>query len=120
MTESETGSIGKEQCVCPIGKYGTDFKCTLCPPGTFLDRIGGRIESDCIPCPAGTYKVHSGAGPCLPADSGYFANQGVTAQTKCPTMSSTKFIASKTLVDCLCPPGYYGDAEISCSICPNE
>lgn len=77
------------------------FSCVECSPGTYYDNDTRR----CPQCDKGYYQDTSGQDSCV----------------RCPDNTTTQFIGSKSISDCIdaCKPGFwstYGTPE--CSVCP--
>ncbi|RHY40035.1 hypothetical protein DYB38_002208 [Aphanomyces astaci] len=78
---------------CPRGVYGnlpglTTSTCTsLCPKGTYNDKLGATSIDDCKPCPKGTYGQSTGmtskvcTAPC-PLGS-YSMTEGLSSVSSC-------------------------------------
>lgn len=88
---------------CPLRTIASlhTFSCVECSPGTYYD----NNKLSCPQCDKGYYQDTGGQDSCV----------------RCPENTTTQFIGSKGINDCIdaCKPGYwstYGTPE--CSLCP--
>ena len=108
-TKSETYSFGGcwpcNHVHCKEG-YGAVKPCILSETGS---RKSAADESNCGPCPPGTYKGNAGSEVCSPCDPGMYNSRfAATVCTKrCPSHSHS-LAGSKYASDCLCNAGYTG------------
>lgn len=86
-----------------------------CKPGMY-----GSYDDNCLPCLKGTYRLSFGnheSAICIQCDGGkYSDNLGSTECKACP-FNSTSPSASEELLDCVCDPGFQGNAVDTCTIC---
>lgn len=104
---------------CPAGSSNP----IICPAGTFGNANNLKSESDCTPCPAGSYCLGGKTAPDGICQAGYYCTEGTKYQTQfaCPAGKySTR--ANLTHVDeCEdCPKGHYcGSATVIPIECPD-
>ncbi|OAF70026.1 hypothetical protein A3Q56_02216, partial [Intoshia linei] len=132
--------------ICPKGYYCKGGIKQSCPIGTYLDKTGSILVSDCIACPGGKYCSHQGisvisslpnckAGYYCPSGSpkpnpldltkggnlctiGHYCPEGSSVPLECATGTFSQ-VVGKILCD-VCPKGYYCDVKKMSSpkICP--
>ena len=122
---------GEPVCVaCDAGKYASANECVDCAPGSVS--AAGAIE--CVSCGSGETSIApfvecvcaegftgtpSSCAACEVAE--YKDTVGTAACTACPNFAQfTQAIASTSVTDCLCEPGYFApDASLlySCEAC---
>ena len=112
---------------CPVGHW-CGAGCTdpiACPPGTFTEVTGATNESWCRPCKAGHWCQ---SGRPFACGENTYANGSMRADLSacvpCPANSSTNGnIASTSLRDCGCSPGFYRkhpNSTEDCTPCPSQ
>ena len=70
--------------ICPVGNYCPGKGKTQCPAGTYRNTTGGKQESDCSKCAAGTYSS-AGASSCSQCPANTYSGEGAASCENCPT-----------------------------------
>lgn len=106
---------------CPAGKYSfaTMTYCSDCPKGRFSAE-DGQAEA-CDPCSQGTFNSDMSQTLCSSCPIGkYTANTENTFCLSCPSNSTSFQERSISLLNCVCPFGYFGiPTKSGCLKCPN-
>ncbi|KAJ1491451.1 hypothetical protein T484DRAFT_1882630 [Baffinella frigidus] len=128
-------------CVCDVGFYGSPAiadPCVACPEGTFNEERDGLDVADCQACPDDS---DAPAGNTLrtgcTCNLGFYGSPGVSC-TQCPVNAfrdsrngtvvadcaacpnnSSAPLASDSVADCVCDPGFWGDPAhgVACLPC---
>lgn len=120
-TDGVTGNVCMMGRYCPAGSGANPMSC---PVGTFSNRTGNKVESDCTPCTPGSFCASPGltkpTGPCkvgfyCPEGSnvstartctqGYHCPAGSAAPLKCDS-GSFQALPGQSICD-PCPAGYF-------------
>ncbi len=79
-----------------------------CLDGTYGNRTRLQSQDECSVCPPGSFCRGGLAFPC--AKGTYFAALGATDQSQCvdcPSHSDTLLSGARSVIECVCLPGYY-------------
>ncbi|KAF8823043.1 hypothetical protein IE077_001112, partial [Cardiosporidium cionae] len=99
---------------CPLGHYctrGTSFP-TPCPFKTYLNRVGGISQSDCLPCSAGEYCSKPGIAKPEVCPRGFYCTSNGLAPIRCPSGTFSTNLSATSPSTCLpCPAGFYCSKE---------
>ncbi len=106
------------QYFCRAGYYcpGGDTSGVKCPAGTYNNRTGAKLPTDCSDCPKGLYCLEGSVNPTGKCQKGYYC-QGQAA-SKAPSTSTPKYpkngpcesgayCPEGTAAPVLCPEGTY-------------
>ena len=141
---SPSGTANVSGCICNNGTFSNGPLCSACPPGLFCEFGGSApcpFNAYCpggtvnpIACPAlSTAPMYSNSSSACECGEGYYMSGGVCllcgygtysssgavgACTACPANSNTSSKGQALLSQCLCVPGYTGDARSKCVSCP--
>ncbi|KAJ3426747.1 insulin-like growth factor binding proteinn-terminal [Anaeramoeba flamelloides] len=114
--------MGKSMCqLCAMGQYQNETGqsgCNDCPVGSYTDK---QESINCKFCPSGSYQDEDGRINCqsCPFDT-YQPNIGSTECNYCPITSETLSTRCKSIKECYCSMGYYGEPGGYCSKCPAD
>ncbi|KAJ6255713.1 insulin-like growth factor binding protein [Anaeramoeba flamelloides] len=133
------GSTSEQNCLeCMMGEYNaleSQSSCNLCPIGTYQNSKG---QSNCMDCLQGSYTDQEGSTTCELCTSGTYQNENGQSQCKncdfntyqqyigateclyCPLFSETLTIQTKSIKECFCSVGYYGEPGTNCQKCPDN
>ena len=113
-SESPSGSVGWENCVCSPGFTGPDHNnCVKCAGGKYKSVASSSV---CTNCPAGKYST-IGASVCTDCPAGtYSASTGATDCQNC-SVNTQSLVGSTALTSCLCSPGFTGPDHNNCVNC---
>lgn len=103
-----------DQAPCAPGSYSTPLNsdCVPCPAGTFQSSRGALTPSACKPCSAGTFSS-SGSASCEPCSSGTNSSIGSSECASCPAGS-----VPTSTGDCTpCTDGYAAANSAECTPC---
>eukprot|EP00475_Leptophrys_vorax_P007968 TRINITY_DN15103_c0_g1_i2.p1 TRINITY_DN15103_c0_g1~~TRINITY_DN15103_c0_g1_i2.p1 ORF type:complete len:891 (-),score=136.74 TRINITY_DN15103_c0_g1_i2:148-2499(-) len=109
------GEIAMDDCIvaCSPGSIIDGNFCTNCSAGSF------SLQGDlyCSVCPLGTYSDTPGSSTCLGCSEGSYSSlQGSSVCQKCPANSTTQGMNSRSVFDCICSVGFYGNRS-NCIFC---
>jgi hypothetical protein len=134
---------GEKKCkICPIGTYQDETgetNCNNCPSGHYTNTEGTTDDSECIPCPVGTYQIINDGGypECSPCSGRTYQDEpGQTECKDCPPSgecdpkkgsklgcSFGKYLNQDKSKCVNCPIGTYqdkiGQNIYECKICPS-
>ncbi|KAJ3442001.1 hypothetical protein M0812_14023 [Anaeramoeba flamelloides] len=133
------GSTSEQNCLeCMMGEYNaleSQSSCNLCPIGTHQNSKG---QSNCMDCLQGSYTEQKGSVTCELCPSGTYQNENGQIQCKncefntyqqyigateclyCPLFSETLTTQTKSIKECFCSIGYYGEPGTNCQKCPDN
>ncbi|KAJ3441999.1 hypothetical protein M0812_14021 [Anaeramoeba flamelloides] len=133
------GSTSEQVCLeCMMGEYNafeSQSSCNLCPIGTYQNSKG---QSNCMDCLQGSYTNQKGSATCELCPSGTYQNENGKSQCKncefntyqqyigkteclyCPLFSETLTTQTKSIKECFCSIGYYGEPGTNCQKCPDN
>ncbi|KAJ3442002.1 hypothetical protein M0812_14024 [Anaeramoeba flamelloides] len=107
--------------LCPIGTYQNSkgqSKCMYCLQGSYTDQKG---TSTCELCPSGTYQNENGQFQCKNCEFNTYQQYiGTTKCLYCPLFSETLTTQTKSIKECFCSVGYYGEPGTNCQKCPDN
>lgn len=88
--------------------------CSLCLPGTYIDRTG---QTACIFCPKGMYQEETGKTDCGTCPAGTYGSQ--TGQSACISCHEGTYQAERGKSNCsICPNGMYASVgQSTCIVC---
>ncbi|KAJ3426446.1 insulin-like growth factor binding proteinn-terminal [Anaeramoeba flamelloides] len=130
-------STSIQDCLdCEIGRYNENkgqSKCNLCEMGEYNDQSG---QTGCLECLGGSYSDNRGSTICKLCISGTYQNErgqtvcrncefntyqsniGTTGCNYCPYEAQTLSKKTKTIMECFCSIGTYGQPGGPCKKCP--
>ncbi|KAJ3452430.1 hypothetical protein M0812_04198 [Anaeramoeba flamelloides] len=111
---------GQSNCsLCEIGEFNDQsgqIGCLECQDGSYSDKRGSTI---CKLCISGTYQNERGQILCKNCEfNTYQSNIGTTACNYCPYNAQTLSKKTKTITECFCSIGTYGQPGGPCKKCP--
>lgn len=115
-------SIGGVQTICPVGSYcpSSTQAPVQCPKGTYNENKGKYLQSDCLPCPAGTYCDRTGTSYPTPCPKGKTsATVGAKVSTVCKSCTPGTYCPNRFSGVLPCPAGTYSSTSdaIKCTPC---
>ena len=115
-------SIDGVQTICPAGMYcpSSTTAPVACPKGTYNEKKGKYLQSDCIACPAGTYCDRTGLTYPTPCPAGKTsATVGAQVSTTCKSCSPGTYCPSISSGVLPCPTGTYSSTSnaVKCTPC---
>ena len=101
--------------------FSVAFSPLTCPPQTTPQATTPVpvLPSDCVACPAGTYKTPLGAGSCVPCPADHYCPPASAEPRACPP-SSSSLPGSGAPEACLCSDGlvlFPGNGTYKCEEC---